>query len=159
MLAAIDKQSYPVSLRLRNRMVNRAFVLRWKRGTEAPLDLGVEAMTEIFIDGLVSRASKWVQLDLRSASAPDATASAGIGLAEYHTNRLEAQDGHARVWAIASQVCLLAHEKIHFLAKAHRTDIRPTTAHEYSGVAGRFAYVDGSTGFNSMSCATMPSAS
>jgi hypothetical protein len=65
MLAAIDKQSYPVLHRLRNRMVNRAFVLRWKRGTEAPLDLGFEAMTEIFIDGLVSRASKWVQLDLR----------------------------------------------------------------------------------------------
>jgi hypothetical protein len=42
-------------------MVNRAFVLRWKRGTEAPRDLGFEAMTEIFIDGLVSRASKWVQ--------------------------------------------------------------------------------------------------
>jgi hypothetical protein len=85
-------------------------------------------MTEIFIDGLVSRASKWVQLDLRSASAPDATASAGIGLAEYHTNRLEAQDGHARVWAIASQVCLLAHEKIHFLAKSASNGYPPNNS-------------------------------
>lgn len=55
-IAAIDEQSYPVLHRFRSRMVNRALVLRWKRGTEAPLDLGFKALTEIFIAGLVSRA-------------------------------------------------------------------------------------------------------
>jgi hypothetical protein len=85
-------------------------------------------MTEIFIDGLVSHASKWVQLDLRSAPAPDATASAGIGLAEYHTNRLETQDGHARVWAIASQVCLRAHKKGSFPGKSASNGYPPNNS-------------------------------
>jgi hypothetical protein len=55
---SIGEQSYPVLHRFKSRMTNRALVLRWKRGTEAPLDLGFEALTEIFIAGLVSRASK-----------------------------------------------------------------------------------------------------
>jgi TetR/AcrR family tetracycline transcriptional repressor len=54
-IAAIDKQSHPIMHRLKSRMVNRALVLRWKRGTEAPLDLGFDMLTEIFIAGLASR--------------------------------------------------------------------------------------------------------
>jgi TetR/AcrR family transcriptional regulator, tetracycline repressor protein len=57
-IAAIDKQSHPTLHRLRSRMTNRALVLRWKRGTEAPLDLGFEALTEIFIAGLAITAAK-----------------------------------------------------------------------------------------------------
>jgi TetR/AcrR family tetracycline transcriptional repressor len=57
-IAAIDEQSQPILHRLRSRMINRALVLRWKRGTEAPLDLGFEALTEIFIAGLASRVRK-----------------------------------------------------------------------------------------------------
>jgi len=47
-IEAIDEQSHPILHRMRGRMTNRALVLRWKRGTEAPLDLGFEALTEIF---------------------------------------------------------------------------------------------------------------
>lgn len=57
-IAAIDESSYPILYRLRNKMINRALVVRWKRGTEAPLDLGFETLTEIFIAGLASHARK-----------------------------------------------------------------------------------------------------
>lgn len=57
-ITAIDEQSHPTLHRMKSRMINRALVLRWKRGTEAPLDLGFEALTEIFIAGLASYARK-----------------------------------------------------------------------------------------------------
>jgi hypothetical protein len=50
-------------------MICRVFVLHWKRGTEAPLDLGFEAMMGILIAGLVSRAREWLQLDSRGVRA------------------------------------------------------------------------------------------
>lgn len=53
-IGALDKHTYPVIHRMKGRLVNRSFVLRWKRGTEAPLDAGFEALTEIFIAGLAS---------------------------------------------------------------------------------------------------------
>lgn len=57
-IAAIDEQFHPILHRMRGRMTNRALVLRWKRGTEAPLDLGFEALTEILIAGLAGYARK-----------------------------------------------------------------------------------------------------
>jgi AcrR family transcriptional regulator len=57
-IAAIDESSYPILYRMRSKMINRALVVRWKRGTEAPLDLGFDTLTEIFIAGLASHARK-----------------------------------------------------------------------------------------------------
>jgi AcrR family transcriptional regulator len=57
-IADLDKQSYPTIHRMKSKLVNRAFVLRWKRGTEAPLDVGFEALTDIFIAGLANYARK-----------------------------------------------------------------------------------------------------
>jgi AcrR family transcriptional regulator len=51
-LARVDPAAYPVLSRHLPRLANRAFILRWQNGTEAPLDSGFELFVSCVIAGL-----------------------------------------------------------------------------------------------------------
>jgi hypothetical protein len=51
-LAGVDPTAFPVLSRHLHRLANRAFILRWQNGTEAPLDSGFEMFVSCVIAGL-----------------------------------------------------------------------------------------------------------
>jgi AcrR family transcriptional regulator len=51
-LAGIDPATYPTLARHLPRLANRAFILRWQNGAEAPLDTGFEVFVSCVIAGL-----------------------------------------------------------------------------------------------------------
>lgn len=51
-LEALDADHYPLVTALLPLMYNRAFVMRWKSGTEAPLDSGYDFLLETLLRGL-----------------------------------------------------------------------------------------------------------
>ncbi len=54
-LEAVDAEAYPTLARHLPRLANRAFILRWQNGAEAPLDSGFEMFTACVIAGLEAR--------------------------------------------------------------------------------------------------------
>lgn len=54
-LEALDASRFPLVTRLLPLMYNRAFVMRWKSGTDAPLDDGYEFLLETLLRGLESQ--------------------------------------------------------------------------------------------------------
>lgn len=54
-LADVSAAEHPVLAANIDRLVNRALVVRWKPGTEAPLDCAFQAVTDTFVLGLRAR--------------------------------------------------------------------------------------------------------
>lgn len=54
-IAGIDAEAYPTLARHLPRLANRAFILRWRNGTEAPLDSGFEMFVSCIIAGLEAK--------------------------------------------------------------------------------------------------------
>lgn len=54
-LAGIDPARYPTLARHLPRLANRAFILRWQNGVEAPLDSGFAMFTDCLIAGLEAK--------------------------------------------------------------------------------------------------------
>ena len=60
-LKALDAERFPLTVSLLPLMYNRAFVMRWKSGTEAPLDEGYDFLVETLLDGLAAKASAYAR--------------------------------------------------------------------------------------------------
>ncbi|MDK3018184.1 TetR/AcrR family transcriptional regulator [Pseudodonghicola flavimaris] len=55
---ALSPEEYPHLTALYPKMRNRAFVTRWKNGSEAPLDTGFRMLVDTLIEGLSARSRK-----------------------------------------------------------------------------------------------------
>jgi TetR/AcrR family transcriptional regulator, tetracycline repressor protein len=51
-IAGLDREAYPLLARHIGRLENKAFILRWENGVEAPLDSGFDMFVETVILGL-----------------------------------------------------------------------------------------------------------
>ena len=60
-LLAIDRTEYPTVAENLPLLSNRAFILRWQNGAEAPLDASFAAFVEVVISGLEALVAKTVQ--------------------------------------------------------------------------------------------------
>jgi TetR/AcrR family transcriptional regulator, tetracycline repressor protein len=54
-LNSLPGDTYPQLAKYRKAMINRAFIVRWKNGSEIPLDSGFEVYCQSFLDGLELR--------------------------------------------------------------------------------------------------------
>jgi AcrR family transcriptional regulator len=53
-LIGLDRKAYPVLAENLQHLSNRAFILRWQNGTDAPLDDSFSLFVEVIIDGIES---------------------------------------------------------------------------------------------------------
>jgi len=57
-LEAVPESKFPMLAQNMPLLGNKAFILRWQNGTDAPLDASFEAFTEIIISGIAQYAAK-----------------------------------------------------------------------------------------------------